>query len=68
MFNRRLDVSEWENPKVKAAGLIEALRSLRISSICLFANIIFGLPFSLLPEELKPFRQFFFFLLFTKVK
>lgn len=39
-----------------------------ISSICLFANIIFGLPFSLLPKELKLFLRFFVFFLFTKVE
>lgn len=30
MFNRQPDASEWEKPKVKAAGLIEALCSLRM--------------------------------------
>lgn len=39
-----------------------------ISSICLFPNIIFGLPFSLLPKELKLFLRFFVFFLFTKVE
>lgn len=37
-----------------------------ISSICLFANIIFGLPFSLLPKELKLFLRFLFFFFLRK--
>ena len=69
MFNRRLDVSEWEKIQSKSCRINRSIALSEdlcvtmfqgpISSICLFANIILGLPFALLPKELKPLLRFF---------